>query len=156
MNEDDQELQEAEDRIIALLAQLETAEKLAADRLVTIQSMSTFLDQIAEALSLDAPKTPVDGIGAVWDVMEAIADLKTFKENHTATLFAKVRELYPDAGGIAVSSFHQTGDDDKDLVGFSAYAHEFPIGTQPQNTIAYHYGRTAAEVIAAFTSGSET
>lgn len=48
---------------------------LSVSRLENIKSMSSFLDDIATALGVAKPETPVEGIGACWKVIDAIHTL---------------------------------------------------------------------------------
>lgn len=145
------ELNEVEDRIIFLTNKLKEAEDLAAHRLETIISLSNYLDNIAGALSIEAPKTPVEGIGAVWDVMEAIHTLQAKAENTPEALYKGVMELYPDAGAVAVNFYVQTesAEGRPTIKGCDAYVFQYPIGVDAQVKIADCSGKSAVEVLGA-------
>lgn len=50
--------------------------QLSESRLENIKAMSSFLDDVATALGVAKPGTPVEGIGACWNVMSKIAELQ--------------------------------------------------------------------------------
>ena len=55
--------------------------KLAESRQENIKAMSGYLNDVAGALGVPIPTTPVEGVGACWKIMEAIRALKIAKEN---------------------------------------------------------------------------
>lgn len=55
---------------------MERLQKLSESRLENIKAMSSYLDDVAEALGVAKPGTPVEGIGACWKVMGAIETLQ--------------------------------------------------------------------------------
>jgi hypothetical protein len=61
---------------LEVAAELARLQKLADTRLETIKAMSGYLDDVAEALGVAKPSTPVEGIGACWKVMGAIQALQ--------------------------------------------------------------------------------
>jgi hypothetical protein len=67
-------------------SELETQHKLAQARLETIHSMSSYLDDLAEALGIAKPSTPAEGVGAVWKVMESVQSLRAEVERLTEQL----------------------------------------------------------------------
>ena len=59
-----------------LLAETEKLVTLSNSRLENIKAMSSYLDDVAEALGVTKPSTPIEGIGACWKVMAAIQVLQ--------------------------------------------------------------------------------
>ena len=55
-------------------------QNLSDSRLENIKAMSSYLDDVAEALGVPKPGTPVEGIGACWNLMAAIRRQKAVIE----------------------------------------------------------------------------
>lgn len=69
-------------------------EKARSDsRLENVKAMSSYLDDVAEALGVPKPGTPVEGIGACWKVIEAIQKRNKALE-HIASGECTVGEAY--------------------------------------------------------------
>lgn len=81
---------------LAVAAEIERLQTLAEARLENIKAMSGYLDDVATALGVPAPGTPVEGIGACWKVMEAIQ-----KRNEALELIAaaSLGQTGPEARG---------------------------------------------------------
>jgi hypothetical protein len=91
--------------------------KLAEARLETIKAMSGYLDDVAEALGVPKPGTPVEGVGACWKVMEAIQTLQTdqiIMKSGIETAINRLEEInYRDGGTL----WHKA----KDILGADLY-----------------------------------
>lgn len=61
---------------LSVADELERLQKLSEARLENITAMSGFLDDVAAALGVAKPGSPVEGIGACWNVMGKIAELQ--------------------------------------------------------------------------------
>ena len=71
-------------------------QKIAADRLEKIQSMSEFLDNLAMTIGIQKPKTPGEGVGAVQDLITAIQVLQ-WKENRNTEAIDELRRVVDEA-----------------------------------------------------------
>jgi hypothetical protein len=75
-----------------LIADVEQLQKLTDTRLETIKAMSSYLDDVAEALGIPKPSTPHEGVGACWKVMESITDRENLLTAYRFVFRRKVLE----------------------------------------------------------------